>query len=62
MEENTVMTMQEVKSAKTGKKTKPRFIVVREYNGDQSMREAFEQLIERRANTQIDKWLEKKIS
>lgn len=39
-------------------KTKPRFIVIREYGGKQSMRTAFEQMIEKQACDQLEQWLE----
>ena len=37
-------------------KSKVRFIVVREFSGDKSMREAFEQLIERQACEHFEEW------
>ena len=36
------------------------FIVSREFSGNQSMREAFEQLIERQSHSHFEEWLEKK--
>ena len=45
---------------KTSRKSKPRFIVTREYSGSQSMRAAFEQAIETQACGQFESWLEKK--
>ncbi len=53
---------QQVKTAshKASRKGKPRFIVTREYNGDQSMRDAFEQAIEVQACSKFESWLEKK--
>ena len=45
---------------KTKCKDKPRFIVTREYSGNQSMRTAFEQAIEIQACGQFESWLEKK--
>jgi len=53
---------QQVKTAscKATRKSKPRFIVTREYNGGQSMREAFEQAIEVQACGKFESWLEKK--
>lgn len=55
---------QQVKPAtlKNSHKSKPRFIVTREYNGSQSMRAAFEQAIETQACDQFESWLEKKES
>ncbi len=45
---------------KASRKSKPRFIVTREYNGGQSMRAAFEQAIETQACGQFESWLEKR--
>ena len=45
---------------KTRHKDKPRFIVTREYSGSQSMRTAFEQVIETQACCQFESWLEKR--
>ena len=55
---------QQVKPAtpKTSRKSKPRFIVTREYSGSQSMRAAFEQAIETQACGQFESWLEKRES
>jgi len=55
---------QQVKLAtpKNSRKSKPRFIVTREYNGGQSMRAAFEQAIETQACGQFESWLEKRES
>ncbi len=55
---------QQVKPAtpKNNRKSKPRFIVIREYNGNQSMRAAFEQAIETQACGQFESWLEKRES
>ena len=39
-------------------KNKVRFVVVREFSGEKSMREAFEQVIERQTCEQFEKWLE----
>ena len=38
-------------------KSKVRFIVVREFSGEKSMREAFEQLIERQTCEHFEEWL-----
>lgn len=43
----------------SNRKNKPRFIVIREYSGKQSMRAAFEQAIETQAFGQFELWLEK---
>ena len=47
---------------KTGvnKADKPRIIVVREFSGQRSMREAFEQAIENHAGEQFLRWKESK--
>mgnify|MGYP006917984978 CR=1 FL=1 len=39
-------------------KNKVRFVVVREFSGEKSMREAFEQLIERQTCEHFEEWLE----
>ena len=41
-------------------KSKVRFIVVREFSGEKSMREAFEQLIERQTCEHFEEWLERR--
>ena len=46
------------KNKKQNKKVQ--FVVVREFSGNQSMREAFEQLIERQSHSHFEEWLEKK--
>ncbi len=38
------------------KKTKPRFIVVREFSGQRSMQEVFEQAIENQVSEQFLRW------
>ena len=40
------------------KNKKVQFIVVREFSGEKTMREAFEQVIERQTCEQNKKWLE----
>ena len=40
------------------KNKKVQFIVVREISGEKTMREAFEQVIERQTCEQFEKWLE----
>lgn len=47
---------------KISRKSKPRFIVTREYSGGQSMRTAFEQAIETQACGQFESLLEKRES
>ncbi|MCD8361637.1 MAG: hypothetical protein LUC98_01540 [Lachnospiraceae bacterium] len=44
------------------KKSKVIFVVSREFSGQQSMQEAFEQLIERQAYDRFEDWLEQKAS
>ena len=41
-------------------KNKVRFVVVREFSGVKSMREAFEQLIERQTCEHFEEWLEQR--
>lgn len=40
------------------KNKKVQFVVVREFSGDKTMQEAFEQVIERQTCEQFEKWLE----
>lgn len=40
------------------KNKKVQFIVVREFSGEKTMQEAFEQVIERQTCEQFEKWLE----
>ena len=40
------------------KNKKVHFVVVREFSGDKTMQEAFEQVIERQTCEQFEKWLE----
>lgn len=40
------------------KNKKVQFIVVREFSGEKTMQEAFEQVIERKTCEQFEKWLE----
>ena len=44
------------------KKKKVKFIVVREFSGEKTMQEAFEQLIERQTCEHFEEWLERKAS
>ena len=41
-------------------KNKVRFVVVREFSGEKSMREAFEQLIERQTCEHFEEWMEQR--
>ena len=43
---------------KTRSRKKVQFVVVREFSGDKTMREAFEQLIERQTCEHFEEWLE----
>ena len=45
-------------SMEKSKNKKVQFVVVREFSGDKTMREAFEQVIERQTCEQFEKWLE----
>ena len=42
------------------KNKKVQFIVVREFSGEKSMRETFEQLIERQTCEHFEEWLEQR--
>ena len=44
------------------KNKKVQFIVVREFSGEKTMQEAFEQLIERQTYEHFEEWLERKAS
>ncbi len=41
---------------------KVQFIVVREFSGSQTMKEAFEHLIEKQTCSRFEEWLDKKAS
>ena len=45
------------KSPDTGKNKKVLFIVSREFSGQQTMRQAFEQLIERQTCEHFEEWM-----
>lgn len=45
---------------KQAAENKVRFMVVREFSGEKSMREAFEQLIERQTCEHFEEWLEQR--
>lgn len=53
--------MKQEKRTEANKADKPRIIVVREFSGKCSMREAFEQAIENHAGEQFLRWKESKI-
>lgn len=42
------------------KGAKPRYIVVHEYSGKQSMQDAFQQVIERRVSDRFEQWINHK--
>ena len=44
------------------RKNKVQFIVVREFAGGQTMREAFERLVEKQTCSRFEEWLDKKAS
>lgn len=44
----------------SSRKNKVRFVVVREFSGEKSMRETFEQLIERQTCEHLEEWLEQR--
>lgn len=50
------------KSTTPTSKDKPRFIVTREYSGEQSMQEVFEKAIESRACDQFEQWIQSNAS
>lgn len=50
----------EKKKEKQESRKKVQFIVTREFSGNQTMQEAFEQLIERQACGQFEEWLGRK--
>lgn len=45
---------------KQAAENKVRFVVVREFSGEKSMRETFEQLIERQTCEHLEEWLEQR--
>ncbi len=50
----------EKKQKRQDRRKSVQFTVVREFSGSQTMREAFEQLVERRAGGQFEEWLGRK--
>ena len=42
------------------KGAKPRYIIVHEYSGKQSMQDAFQQVIERRVSDRFEQWINHK--
>lgn len=54
--------MAEKKKKESTGNNKVQFIVVREFAGKQTMKEAFEQLIEKQTCSRFEEWLDKKAS
>ena len=52
--------MEKTQKQENKQSKKVKFIVIREFSGDKTMREAFEQLIERQSHSHFEEWLEKK--
>ena len=51
-----LLSMEVAYGKKQEAKNKVRFVVVREFSGEKSMREAFEQLIERQTCEHFEEW------
>ncbi|MVB12309.1 hypothetical protein CAFE_30420 [Caprobacter fermentans] len=49
-----------VASSSKSKGAKPRYIIVHEYSGKQSMQDAFQQVIERRVSDRFEHWINHK--
>ena len=54
--------MEKTQKQENKQSKKVKFIVVREFLGDKTMQEAFEQLIERQTCEHFEEWLERKAS
>ena len=54
--------MEKTQKQENKQSKKVKFIVIREFSGDKTMREAFEQLIERQTCEHFEEWLERKVS
>jgi uncharacterized membrane protein len=54
--------MEKTQKQENKQNKKVKFIVAREFLGDKTMQEAFEQLIERQTCEHFEKWLERKAS
>lgn len=50
--------MEKTQKQENKQSKKVKFIVVREFSGEKTMQEAFEQVIERQTCEQFEKWLE----
>lgn len=48
--------MNEIKNEK--RKIKPKFIIEREYSGNKTMTEVFEEVIEEQTNSKFEKWID----
>lgn len=53
--------MEKTTYTSVNQKNKIQFIVTREFSGEKSIREAFEQLIERQTCEAFEAWLEQKV-
>lgn len=58
----TTLWMEKTQKQENKQNKKVKFIVAREFLGDKTMQEAFEQLIERQTCEHFEKWLERKAS
>ena len=54
--------MEKTQKQENKQSKKVKFIVIQEVSGDKTMREAFEQLIERQTCEHFEEWLERKAS
>ena len=54
--------MEKTQKQENKQRKKVKFIVVREFSGEKTMQEAFEQLIERQTCEHFEEWLERKAS
>ena len=52
--------MEKAQKQENKQRKKVKFIVIREFSGDKTMREAFEQLIERQTCEHFEEWLEQR--
>ena len=52
--------MEKTQMHENKQRKKVKFIVVREFSGEKTMQEAFEQLIERQTCEHFEEWLERK--
>ena len=54
--------MEKTQKQENKQRKKVKFIVVREFSGEKTMQEAFEQLIERQTCEHLEEWLERTAS